>query len=149
MTSKLRWWLIFCLTLFGLVLAWELDVFHRVNEADVTKLSFVILIVFMAASCRIGATLIRDAAWKDRTKVEGSTKFIAKTLIDLGLIGTVIGFIFMLTVSLEGMENMQPEKFRVALQQMGQGMGTALYTTATGIICSLVLRLQARLLEGR
>jgi len=56
--------------------------------------------------------------------------------------GTVIGFIYMLDISFGNLGTANTANLRQALESMGTGMGTALYTTATGLVCSLLLRLQ-------
>jgi biopolymer transport protein ExbB/TolQ len=62
--------------------------------------------------------------------------------LSLGMIGTVIGFIYMLNISFGNLGTANTTALKQALETMGTGMGTALYTTATGLVCSLLLRLQ-------
>ena len=56
--------------------------------------------------------------------------------------GHVIGFIYMLATSFGSIEMASTATLRVALQNMGVGMSTALYTTAAGLVFSVLLRIQ-------
>jgi hypothetical protein len=60
----------------------------------------------------------------------------------LGLIGTVIGFIFMSDVSFANLSIENVDSLKNSLASMGAGISTALYTTAVGQICGWGLRLQ-------
>jgi hypothetical protein len=66
--------------------------------------------------------------------------FISDAFLTLGMIGTVAGFIYMLGVS--GLDNLTPTEIPRILSEMSSGMSIALYTTISGLICSLVLKLQ-------
>ncbi len=146
-----RWWIIISLVTFGLVLAWMTGLIYTINKADITKLSFVILGIFFMYSVRTGMVtwhLRNDHPWGRREKeFLESAKFVSRVLIDLGMIGTVVGFIYMLSISFRGIETATAASFKYALQSMGTGMGTALWTTATGLICSVLLRVQLHPLD--
>lgn len=73
--------------------------------------------------------------------------FVADLLLSLGLLGTVIGFILMLG-PIEGLDASDPGAVRGALGAMTGGMAVALYTTLTGLLGGIVLRVLALLLEG-
>ena len=64
--------------------------------------------------------------------------FSADFMIKLGLLGTVIGFIFMLG-TITRMEDVDANAMRIILQEMGTGMATALLTTMAGLVCSMLL----------
>ena len=61
--------------------------------------------------------------------------------LKLGLLGTVIGFILMLQPISE-LNNTSPEELKSALSAMSSGMAVALYTTLTGLISSILIRLE-------
>lgn len=61
--------------------------------------------------------------------------------LKLGLLGTVIGFILMLQPISE-LNNTSPEGLKLALSAMSSGMAVALYTTLTGLISSILIRLE-------
>jgi biopolymer transport protein ExbB/TolQ len=61
------------------------------------------------------------------------------------MIGTVVGFIIMI----QCFNTFDPNTGNVMklFTKVSTGLGTALYTTATGLVCSLALKLQLRNLE--
>jgi hypothetical protein len=144
----LRWWLLAMLIGLGTVASYIGGIFELVNNADITKLSFLIYGLFVAYSVRTG--IITYAARKKITKEQwvnlyhknDSGWFVSDTLFTLGMIGTVLGFIFMLGISFKGINASNVTSMQSALSHMGTGMSTALYTTAAGLICSLLLKLQ-------
>ncbi|WP_370263084.1 MotA/TolQ/ExbB proton channel family protein [Limnobacter sp.] len=72
--------------------------------------------------------------------------FITGLMIKLGLLGTVVGFIMMLS-SLEGLEQLDISDIKTLMQQMTQGMGVAMNTTLVGLSTSILLGLQYLLLD--
>ncbi len=67
--------------------------------------------------------------------------FIVDLLIRLGLIGTIIGFIIILS-SLVGGPLPGAADIQKLLVTMGGGMGTALYTTLSGLVAATLLAVQ-------
>ncbi len=72
--------------------------------------------------------------------------FIADLMIKLGLLGTVIGFIFMLN-SVAQMETTDLNAAKLMLTQMSGGMRIALFTTLAGLSSGLILGVQYQLLD--
>lgn len=72
--------------------------------------------------------------------------FIVDALPKVGLIGTLIGFIFML-VPISAIKTFDPLTMKAAMSDMASGMSTALSVTLTALIASLVLKLQYYFLE--
>jgi biopolymer transport protein ExbB/TolQ len=60
----------------------------------------------------------------------------------VGMIGTVIGFILMLSTSLGNLDPSDVESMRSAISAMAVGMSTALLTTLAGLTATLMLRVQ-------
>jgi hypothetical protein len=73
--------------------------------------------------------------------------FIVDLLIKLGLIGTVIGFIIMLS-SIALIEDFDLSLMQSLLKNMSSGMMVALYTTLTGLLSSIILSFQNKYLEN-
>ena len=46
-TKLLKWWLIFCLILIGFGTSFHFNLHSQLYHADVTKLSFLIIIIFV------------------------------------------------------------------------------------------------------
>ena len=74
--------------------------------------------------------------------------FVSDTLLKLGIVGTVIGFIIMLS-SLSTIDEMNLAKMNNLLLGMSSGMKVALYTTLSGLICSILLTIQNNFFESK
>lgn len=72
--------------------------------------------------------------------------FITETLTKLGLLGTVIGFLIMLT-ALIGANQLEVSAMQVILRNMAAGMGIKIIATVVGLLCNIVLALQWVLLD--
>ena len=73
-------------------------------------------------------------------------KFISNTLVILGLIGTVVGFIIALSGVDENVSS-NPEEVSKMVSTLIQGMSVALYTTLAGSICSVWLNICFQILS--
>jgi hypothetical protein len=67
--------------------------------------------------------------------------FVSDLLLKLGLIGTIVGFVFMLG-SVAGAGSLEADAIQEVLARMSTGMGTALFTTLAGLTGSIVVGLQ-------
>jgi hypothetical protein len=72
--------------------------------------------------------------------------FIVDALPKVGLVGTVIGFILMLS-PIRSIDSFDPLTLRAAMSDMSSGMATALSVTLTALIGSIILKLQYYFLE--
>ena len=146
----LRWWLFFAVASLGTVALSLSGVIHKVNQADFTKISFLIYAVFAIFTIRTGIEtyrLCREDKVTNRHiaiyyKKSDIGWFVSDMLLTLGMIGTVAGFIYMLSTSFSEMDPQNVISMQGVLAKMGAGMSTALYTTAAGLVCSLLLKLQ-------
>jgi hypothetical protein len=73
--------------------------------------------------------------------------FVADLLLTLGLLGTVIGFILMLT-PIGSLSADDHAAIKIALASMSDGMAIALYTTLCGLIGGMLLKIEGMLLDG-
>ncbi len=71
---------------------------------------------------------------------------VADGLLKLGLIGTVIGFIIMLS-AITDINGFDFTMMKEMLQNMSKGMEVALYTTLSGLVSSILLTIQYSYLE--
>jgi len=71
---------------------------------------------------------------------------IADLMLKLGLLGTVIGFIFMLGALVE-LNSIDITVMQKLLAQMSGGMKVALFTTLTGMSCGVLLNMKYQLLD--
>jgi len=138
----LKWWLIFCLTLLGFGTLYYFNMHSQLYYADVTKLSFLIIIIFVFTSVWIGRKtydLETTSVIDDKIDVGW---FIAESCLALGMVGTVTGFLYMLGTAFENIDITDATTLQDALASMAKGMSTALYTTLTGLIASLIIKVQ-------
>jgi biopolymer transport protein ExbB/TolQ len=72
--------------------------------------------------------------------------FVTDIMVKLGLLGTIIGFVLMLgTVS--NITDFDLSTVQKILSHMSAGMGTALYTTFAGLVCSILAGVQYHMLD--
>ncbi len=72
--------------------------------------------------------------------------FMADMMIKLGLLGTIVGFVMMLA-SVTNVSDFSAGAMQGVLKSMSVGMGTALYTTFAGLVCSILTTAQYYLLD--
>ena len=72
--------------------------------------------------------------------------FVADAMLKLGLLGTIIGFILMLS-SVQSIDSFDVETLKGALSTMSGGMGVALFTTLFGLVGGILLKLQYYILD--
>lgn len=193
----LQWLLFASIVVFLFYLSYDFHVLPQIIESDVTRISILILCVFMLISlhCAWRCLLIShqvnissdtishtrphfhgklqwlfssDSNWlqdywqgyqsgKDKEvlaelfaeKLRGSNQigwFFSSLIIKLGLLGTVIGFIVMLS-SISTIEALAVDDIKNLMQQMTKGMGVAMNTTLLGLICSMLTGIQYLLLD--
>ena len=68
--------------------------------------------------------------------------FVSESCMTLGMVGTVIGFMYMLTGNFAEIDPTNVDVMKRTIGDMAQGMGTALLTTLSGLITSLSLKIQ-------
>jgi biopolymer transport protein ExbB/TolQ len=73
--------------------------------------------------------------------------FIAETCLGLGMVGTITGFLLMLSTTFSNIDVSDVATLQQALADMALGMSTALYTTLIGLISSILIKIQLINLE--
>jgi hypothetical protein len=82
-------------------------------------------------------------------RLRGSNQFGAfasDTLMKLGLLGTIIGFIMMLA-PIAGLDTGDRSAIKSSMNVMSGGMAVAMYTTLAGLVGSILIRIQYYMLE--
>ena len=135
----------------GVVGCFLTGVIDKINAADFTKLSFVIFIIFYIFVIKLGINIYNYCKTKITPKGALDANepgwFASDVLTKIGMVGTVIGFIAMLSSSFSNINTQNLSSIQFALTHMSAGMSTALFTTAAGLICSLLLRIQLYVFE--
>ena len=150
-----------------LVAAWALGYVDMVVRGDDSRISYAIALVFVGGwlfTCRAAVLISRDLNrvrrsnrafslepienLKDRLSGRvGGVRYIANTLVLLGLIGTVAGFI----VALSGVkpdEAGDASAIGPMVATLIHGMSIALYTTLVGSVFALWLMVLHRMLHS-
>ena len=125
---------------------WDTGIAMEIVNTDITKLSIAILALFAIATVMTGLSSWRVS--KHHTLSDMMEKrlflgwFVSEMMMALGLAGTVIGFIVLFQGNFANVSFDDPETVREVIVAIASGMGIALYTTITGLICSQLLKLQ-------
>ena len=125
---------------------YDTGVAMEIVNTDITKLSLAILTLFVGATAMMGWSSWRVSKThmlSDRMETRLYLgNFVAEMMMALGLCGTVIGFIVLFQGNFANVSFDDPETVRQIIVAIASGMGIALYTTITGLICSQLLKLQ-------
>jgi hypothetical protein len=73
--------------------------------------------------------------------------FASETLMKLGLLGTIIGFIMMLA-PIGALDPENKVAVRASMSLMSDGMAVAMYTTLAGLAASILLKIQYNMLDS-
>ena len=136
MVKFLFWWLLICLTSLFTYLMYDFGLLIPFYTKDVTMLTYLITILFVTTTCSIGyKNLVQSKSYD----IEW---FISDIVLTLGMIGTIIGFILMLSGTFETLQIADVESVRLLIASMSKGLYTALNTTLAGLISSALLKTQ-------
>ena len=147
MKSILKWWLIFCITLLGLCTCVYFNIHKDLYVADVTRLSFFIISIFICTSVWIGSKTYKVGIRQDYDQKSDVGWFVSESCLALGMVGTVTGFLIMLGTAFENVDVSDAVTLQNALSDMALGMSTALWTTLVGLVSSLIIKVQLVNLE--
>ena len=95
--------------------------------------------VSKALEKNISKNKIKSTDWRGNQEVGW---FISDFVLTIGMIGTVSGFLLMLTGAFAGVDLTDEVAIKNVLEKMAQGISTALYTTLFGLICGSLLKIQ-------
>lgn len=147
----LRWWLLLCAQLSLGIVAYYFDFFHHLYDQDQTRLGFCILGILVATTLWTGKKIysLKKRKLSKEQSIESFAPvwFVAEACLVLGLIGTVTGFILMLSTAFIGLDVANVKSVQDALIRMSLGMSTALYTTLIGLVSSLAIKIQLVMTE--
>jgi len=136
MNLFLKWWLIFILMILSGAVTWYFSFVNFLYANDFTKLSFVIIAILFFTTIIIGYKYYKN---NHDFEIEW---FASEVVISLGMIGTVVGFIFMLYAAFSELNVDDSAKLQQSMMLMAKGMGTALLTTLVGLISSVLIKCQ-------
>jgi flagellar motor component MotA len=132
------WWITNLIVATGIFWAWHQGIVTKIWHDDVTMITSGITLMYVITSGLIGYI----AYTKDFTnKIVDASWFLSEQMLALGMLGTVIGFIYLLTSGVTNASVTDPTSLATLLANMSVGLGIALYTNAVGIVSSLVTKL--------
>ena len=151
MKALAQWWFIFWACIIGAGVAQSFDLFVKLWYADATKVSFVTIALFVLVTGYIGVMTNRIRKGENIATVEKNLPacwYSTEAMNALGMIGTVAGFIIMLSTAFH--TNINPSDVQ-GIQQLitatAIGLSTAATATLVGLICSTIAKLQLVVLE--
>jgi hypothetical protein len=148
----LKWWLFMSAVLAAAAYMIGKGGIATLWNNDSTKLSFLLLFLFLQMSLWCGYKTWRLSVFIDRN---GTEKYLVEKIehlievgwfasdlcLSIGMVGTVVGFIMMMS----GFSSIDVSNMRTVeemIKGLGSGMSTALYTTLVGLVCSALLKVQ-------
>ena len=144
--SFLLWWVQTVAICFASFFIYTFEWFDALYNSDQTKISFLIITIFIIASVTVGYLSYRNS--KNFNKLSNYVWFSSETMVTLGLIGTVAGFLLMLSSAFDNLDVKNVENVQEVITDMSLGMSTALCTTLVGLVCSVLTKIQMVILEN-
>jgi hypothetical protein len=129
------WWVTNLAVASGVFWAWHTGIITKIWYDDVTLITSALAVLYVITTGLIGyvaytkdyASKIVDACW-----------FLSEQMLALGMLGTVVGFIYLLSSGISSASVSDPTSLATLLANMSVGLGIALYTNAVGILASLI-----------
>jgi hypothetical protein len=149
MKTFLKWWLFFTLVVIATVFCGFFGLLKEIWEKDASYLSYAILSLFFIGYLMCGSNLLLLGSKKKPTLAEINYFeereevgwFLSEVCLNLGMLGTIIGFVMMLS-GFNSLDISKQHTIQNLLTDLGRSMGTALYTTLIGLICGQCLKIQ-------
>lgn len=140
--NSLFWWILLWVQGAAGFLAYKAGVFEQIYHGDATHITLGIMLLHVLTTLKIGLDTFKSK--KDHLEYIWTA---CESSMTLGMIGTAIGFIIMMTTAFGHGLPTTPQAIQNVLGQMVIGLGTALWTTACGLSSFLLLRIQFTNLE--
>ena len=142
----LLWWIQVVTVSFSAMLIFTYGWFEKLYDADQTKISFIIIVIFIATSIATGFLSFKSDI--EHKTLSNYIWFASETMVTLGLIGTVAGFLLMLSSAFDNLDVSNVENVQKVISNMALGMSTALCTTLSGLVGSVLTKIQMVILEN-
>lgn len=146
-----KWWstiIIFFVSLY--YLEYKLSLFNFILSNDPTYITFSVIIVFILTTLVIGYHSYKlqiKNIYPSESKLS-PLWFSADAVMSLGMVGTLLGFLMVLTSAFQDVDTSSAEAMKEVIGQLAKGMGTALLTSLAGLIASIILKFQLVMLES-
>jgi hypothetical protein len=153
MDALVKWWFIFWSCIVGAAFVQSFGLFEALWYADHVKLSFVIISIFVASTVFIGLLTRRLAKMKQAAieHIEANLPmcwFSTEAMNALGMIGTVAGFLIMLSSAFgTTIDPANTEAMKRLISAAAIGLSTSACATLVGLVCATLGKLQIVVLE--
>ena len=125
---------------------YQKEIFSLIISSDLTYISIGVIIIYILTSLSIGFKTFLHCHEDIYVSVKLEW-FVRSELAALGLIGTIIGLMFVLGPTFAGINPQASETITTALSTISLGVGTALWTTITALTGAVLLGVQLMNLE--
>jgi len=161
MIQQLKWWFIFCSSLVGAFIAFKLGYMQKLWEVDISKLSYVTLATYTLVSLYVGFLTWKASLHGSDHSMNYDVKtrradvvqhipalwFASELMMGLGMMGTIIGFLFMLNNTFAGVAPGTAVVTSQIVASAAIGLSTSCTTTLVGLVCSFLTKMQLVNLE--
>ena len=119
-------------------------------ETDTTGLSLVIVSIFALFMLVAGyfSYISQFYGTQITKKATNPLWFASDTVLGIGMVGTLIGFLMVLTNAFQNIDSTNALEIKRIIGVLAHGMGVALITTLTGLICSIMMKFQLVMFES-
>lgn len=148
MNTTLKWWIQTAIIVFSAFMVDQYGWWEFLYNADMTKISFVIIGVFLISSLSIGFISLKSTNWDHIDRLTNYVWFGSEIMVTLGMIGTVAGFLIMLNTAFTDLDVNNIKNVQEAISNMAIGMSTALVTTLVGLVCATIIKIQMMIYEN-
>jgi uncharacterized membrane protein len=139
-----KWWTVVNIGVWTVLLGnWYYGLFAFLAKSDPTYITFVILAIGLVFAIftfvnykKIASATENNIYW-----------FTSDSVLSLGMIGTLLGFLMVLGQAFVDIDPSQIETMTSAITSLATGMSTALITTLVGLTVGLWMKLQLVILE--
>ena len=146
-----KWWTTIVVCVVLLVIAeTNISISNYLFVLDSTKISLIILTILVACSAFIGYKAYKKQ-FRQREVSQKSVEpiwFFSDAVLSIGMVGTLVGFLIVLTTTFSNITDYSPEELKNIIGTLASGMGIALVTSLTGLLSSILLKFQLVLLDG-
>lgn len=146
-----KWWTTIVVCIVLLVIAeTNISISNYLLVLDSTKISLIILTILVACSAFIGYKAYKKQ-FRQREVSQKSVEpiwFFSDAVLSIGMVGTLVGFLIVLTTTFSNITDYSPEELKNIIGTLASGMGIALITSLTGLLSSILLKFQLVLLDG-
>ena len=154
------WWVSELFIGAGLFWSWYFGLVSKIWTIDITMITSIILLIFVSTNIMLGYVAYsldqptpldksaRNQVKSKLTRLSENCWFLSEQMMALGMLGTVIGLIHMLTVNFISSGGTDIDAAQAVINNMWGAMGLALYTNAVGLAASIITKVQVYFITG-